>query len=135
MTGQEPRAIRARIVREGGVDAYAHLDAEFEGFHYAAGVSMRMQPRQDMVFHGEEGASCGSRLRSTPTSSGRRWLVHERGMERREERWPAANHYVLQVEAFNASVRTGAAYPCPLEFSRGTQAAIDMAYAGDTGQG
>jgi len=134
VTGQEPRAIRARIVREGGVDAYAHLDAEFEGFHYAAGVSMRMQPRQDMVFHGEEGLL---RLSApfNPNVFGPAVLVHERGMERREERWPAANHYVLQVEAFNASVRTGAAYPCPLEFSRGTQAAIDMAYAGDTGQG
>ena len=40
-----------------------------------------------------------------------------------------ANHYVLQVEAFGRSLREGAAYPCPLEFSRGTQAMIDAVYS------
>ena len=42
------------------------------------------------------------------------------------ERWPAANHYVLQVENFGRTLRDGAAYPCPLEFSKGTQRMIDM---------
>jgi hypothetical protein len=45
------------------------------------------------------------------------------------ERWPAANHYKLQVENFGHSIRTGAAYPCPLEFTRGTQVMIDAAFA------
>ena len=46
-------------------------------------------------------------------------------------RWPEVNHYVLQVENFGRSVRDGAAYPCPLEFSQGTQAMIDMVLAAE----
>ena len=44
------------------------------------------------------------------------------------DRFPTANHYVLQVEAFGRSVREGAAYPCPLEFVKGTQAMMDRVY-------
>jgi len=44
------------------------------------------------------------------------------------ERWPGVDHYKLQVEAFTAAIG-GADYACPLEFSRGTQAMIDMVYA------
>lgn len=44
------------------------------------------------------------------------------------ERWPGVNQYVLQVEAFCRSVREGASYPVPLEFSRGTQAMIDRVF-------
>ena len=49
------------------------------------------------------------------------------------ERWLGVNHYKLQVEAFSRSVRTGEAYPCPLEFVRGTQAMIDMVFAAARG--
>jgi hypothetical protein len=38
---------------------------------------------------------------------------------------------VLQVEAFGRSVREGVPYACPLEFSRGTQAMIDMVLAAE----
>jgi hypothetical protein len=50
-------------------------------------------------------------------------------MQVRTERFPGVNHYVLQVENFCRSVREVAPYPCPLEFSRGTQAMIDMVFA------
>jgi hypothetical protein len=39
------------------------------------------------------------------------------------------NHYELQAAAFNRAVREDADYPCPLEFSRGTQAMMDAAFA------
>ena len=42
------------------------------------------------------------------------------------ERFPGVNHYILQVEAFCKALREGGDYPCPLEFSRGTQRMIDM---------
>jgi hypothetical protein len=45
------------------------------------------------------------------------------------ERFPTENHYVHQVENFGRTVREGAAYPCPLEFSRGTQEVIDRVFA------
>jgi hypothetical protein len=44
------------------------------------------------------------------------------------ERWPAVNQYVLQVENFEASAAKGAAYPCPLSFSGGTQEMMDMVF-------
>ena len=47
---------------------------------------------------------------------------------RQVERWPAANHYVLQVEAFGAAARGEDDYACPLEFSRGSQAMMDMVF-------
>jgi hypothetical protein len=39
------------------------------------------------------------------------------------------NQDELQGAAFNRAVRDGGAYPCPLEFSRGTQAMMDEAFA------
>jgi predicted dehydrogenase len=51
------------------------------------------------------------------------------GLTRTFERFPAENHYVRQVEAFGATIRDGAPWACPLEFSRGTQAMIDRVFA------
>jgi hypothetical protein len=56
-------------------------------------------------------------------------LHHGPGLAVTTERWPADNHYVLQVEAFGRSVRDGEPYACPLEFTRGTQAMIDTIFA------
>ena len=50
---------------------------------------------------------------------------HRPGLVVETIRYPGADHYMLQVEAFCRSVRAAAAYPCPLEFSRGTQEMID----------
>jgi hypothetical protein len=55
--------------------------------------------------------------------------LHQPGLSVTTQRWPGSNHYVNQVEAFGNSVRTGAAYPCPLEFTRGTQDMIDQVFA------
>jgi predicted dehydrogenase len=128
VSGEEPVAVdHAHVRRENGVDVFAGLWARFPSFTYSGFTSMRMFPRQEVVFHGDEGV-----LRvgmgpfnanlfdlaqlSIETSSGARTL----------ERWPGVNHYVLQVENFGRSLREGADYPCPLEFSRGTQRMIDM---------
>ena len=46
----------------------------------------------------------------------------------RRERFPRVDQYQLQIEAFNRWVLDGEAFPCPLEFSRGNQAAIDAIY-------
>ena len=55
--------------------------------------------------------------------------LHRPGLELLVTRFPSVNQYELQVEAFGRSVLDGAAYPCPLEFSRGTQAMMDAAFA------
>ena len=45
---------RAEIDWDGGIDATARVMADFPDFHLDFYVSMRMAPRQVMVFHGEE---------------------------------------------------------------------------------
>jgi predicted dehydrogenase len=59
--------------------------------------------------------------------------LHRAGHSVCTERFPAANQYVLQVEAFAKAVQGGAAqggagYFPSLEFVRGTQAMMDAVY-------
>lgn len=127
-TGLEPTDVRARIQWDQGVDAYAAITARFGDADYAAFTSIRMHPRQEMVFHGERGVL---RL-PVPFNArvfGEARLELHRGSETLIERWPAVNHYELQAAAFHRTLREGVAYPCPLEFSRGTQAMMDAAFA------
>ena len=130
LTGQEPLSIPyAKIDYENGVDVFAQVAAKFDGFDYSATVSMRMFPRQEIVIHGEKGVlrlTCP--FNPTVHSQAELHLETEKNVIT-TERFPGTNHYVEQVEAFGRSVTTGAAYPCPLEFSKGTQEMIDMAYA------
>jgi predicted dehydrogenase len=129
VTGQEPLSLSALIDWENGIDVFADVHAAFDGFTYNAYTSIRMHPYQEMCFHGEAGL-----IRLTaPFNAGvfgeARVEWHKPGLAVEVMRYPAANHYVLQVEAFCRSVRDGVHYPCPLEFSRGTQAMIDQALA------
>lgn len=132
VTGQEPVAVPyAKLRFENGVDVFAQVSAEFETFTYSAIVSTRMFPRQQITFHGDKGV-----LRLTcPFNANLHDLaeltLENDGQTRLHERWPAANHYVTQVENFCATVQGEAAYPCPLEWSRGTQTMLDMIYAAD----
>ncbi|MDU9002705.1 Gfo/Idh/MocA family protein [Sedimentitalea todarodis] len=128
VTGAEPEDITARVRWQNGVDVFADVQAEFPGFTYAAYVSTRMHPYQEMLFHGETGV-----IRLTAPFNARvfgeaRIELHQPDLGVRVERFPADNHYVLQVEAFARSVRDGAEYPCSLEFSKGTQAMIDRVF-------
>lgn len=129
VTGAEPVDIPyAKIRYDHGVDVFAQVAANFAGFTYSAVVSMRMQPRQEMVFHGDRGV-----LRLTcPFNAGvfgvAEMTVETDGRQIVTEQWPQVNQYVLQVENFGAAARGGAAYPCPMSFSRGTQEMIDMVF-------
>ncbi len=129
VTGQEPLEItHADLTFENGVDVVARVAARFDGFSAHFVNSMRMQPYQDMLFHGDKGW-----LRLTapfnPQVYGEAKL--ELRTDAREEvfRFPDVNHYVLQVEAFCRAAQNGADYPWQLEDARGTQAMIDAVYA------
>ena len=127
-TGLEATDVQARIQWENGVDVYAAITARFGAADYVNFTSIRMHPRQEITFHGETGVL---RL-PVPFNArvfGEARLELQRGMETVIERWPAVNHYELQVAAFNRSVREGGDYACPLEFSRGTQVMMDAAFA------
>jgi predicted dehydrogenase len=130
VTGQEPGAIPfANLHLENDVDVYAQFAATFPDFAYSGMVSMRMHPRQQITFHGDKGV-----LRLTCPFNANVFDIAQLVLETDGncvtiERWPGVNHYVLQVENFGKALRGAAAYPCPLEFSRGTQVMMDMVFA------
>ncbi|WP_299826825.1 Gfo/Idh/MocA family protein [uncultured Roseobacter sp.] len=129
VTGQEPLSVPfAHIDYENGVDTFVQMAAKFLDFTYAAVISMRLFNRQEIVFHGDQGV-----LRVTcPFNAGvfdqAELCLESKVHSRVIERFPGVNHYVLQVEAFGASVRDGVPYACPLEFSKGTQVMMDMVF-------
>jgi len=90
---------------------------------------MRMFTRQQITFHGDAGVLQLTCPYNANLHDMAELVLENNGQTKVHERWPAANHYVLQVEAFEASVADGTAYPCPLEFSRGTQEMMDMVFA------
>ncbi len=132
VTGAEATDLSCRMIRENGVDVWAEVDAILEGplgrATYTAMTSMRLQNRQEVTFHGDKGLLkvANGPFNANLFAEARIELHH--GQTVTSERWPAANHYKLQVENFGRSIRTGAAYPCPLEFTRGTQVMIDRAF-------
>lgn len=128
-TGQEPAEIHADITFENGVDVYSHTRGRFDGFTFSLVNSMRMANRQHMSFHGSKGRITLTAPFNAAVFGEARIEIETTAGVVTTERFPSANHYVIQVENFCASVRTGADYPCPLEFSRGTQAMIDRVFA------
>jgi predicted dehydrogenase len=132
VTEAEPVELQARVLRENGVDVWAHVTGTMAGplgrFAYSAVTSMRMHNRQEMTFHGDKGVL---RVANAPFNANlfaEARIELSQGMTLTSERWPAVNQYVEQVEAFSRSIRTGAPYFSDLEFARGTQAMIDMVF-------
>ncbi|MBN8630333.1 MAG: Gfo/Idh/MocA family oxidoreductase [Rhodobacterales bacterium] len=133
VTGAEPVDVAARIHRDNGVDTFAQVAAVMEGprgrFTYGSMTSMRMYNRQVATFQGTRGMI---RLEGGPFNANVNDLaeveLHQNGNRVTVERFPTANQYKLQVEAFGKTVREGVPYPCPLEFVRGTQAMMDRVY-------
>lgn len=131
-TGAEPVDLSARIKRENGVDTWAQVVGEMEGprgrFTYSAMTSMRLPLRQEVVFMGERG-TITLRAPFNPGTFGEAQVeIRAPDGTIRIERWPRVNQYVEQVQNFARAARDGAPFPCPLEFSRGTQAMIDTVF-------
>lgn len=135
VTRAEPLKLASRIIRENGVDVFAQVTADMEGpgggFTYHAMTSMRLPPRQEVVFQGEDGV-----IRLTaPFNAGlfgeAQLHMFRPGQADHIERFPGARQYRNQVENFVKSVRTGAPYPWNLEDAKGTQAMIDKVFAQD----
>jgi predicted dehydrogenase len=134
VTGAEPVELSAQIKIEHGVDVFAQVNGVMDGptgrFTYGSMTAINLYNRQVVTFQGTKGMI---RLDGGPFNANVNNLaqieLHRDGNAVVTERWPAANHYVLQVEAFGTSVREGTPYACPLEFSKGTQAMIDTAFA------
>ena len=133
VTSSEPIDISARVILDGGIDSFAQVSGIMDGPHgrftYGSMTSMRLYNRQTVVFQGDKGMI---RLDGGPFNANVNDIaqveLHRAGNSVLTERFPTANQYVLQVEAFSHSVRTGAPYGPTLEFVRGTQAMMDAVY-------
>ncbi|PTX56662.1 putative dehydrogenase [Litoreibacter ponti] len=127
-TGLELSDLRAEIEWEGGVDTTASVQGRLGEAGYSGYVSTRMHLYQEVRFHGEGGVIRLTAPFNPNVYDAARIELHRAG-EVSIERFPAANHYVNQVEAFSAHLRDGADYPWSLEDAQGTQATIDAVYA------
>jgi len=130
-TGEEPKKARSKITWDNGIDATARVWAEFPSFSLDFYVSMRMHPRQEMVFHGSNGwikvlTPFNAKLYGDDVLE-----IRDQTGSIRLERFPMVDQYVQQINAFNSSILNSSDYPCTLEFSRGNQVMIDMIYAGE----
>lgn len=133
VTSSEPVDISARLIMDNGIDSFAQVAGILAGPHgkftYNSMTSMRLYNRQTVTFQGDRGMI---RLDGGPFNANVNDLaavsLHQAGNRVITERFPTANQYVLQVEAFGRSVREGVPYACPLEFVRGTQSMMDEVY-------
>jgi predicted dehydrogenase len=133
VTGSEPVDLSARLIMDNGIDSFAQVAGIMDGPHgrftYGSMTSMRLYNRQVVTFQGDRGMI---RVEGGPFNANVNDLakveLHKDGNRVITDRFPTANHYVLQVEAFGRSIRDGVAYPCPLEFVKGTQAMMDRVY-------
>jgi predicted dehydrogenase len=129
VTEAEPERVRADLHMENGVDTFARVWADFPGFSFSFYCGMRQAPRQEMVFHGEDGW-----LRLTAPFNARSYgdcRLDLRGPDGviRSEHHNGIDQYQLMIEAFGRSLRDSAPFACPLEFSRGNQLMIDAILA------
>ncbi len=130
VTGEEPEEILStRIDWDGDLDTTAEMTARFPSFHYSGMVSMRLAPYQEMVFHGDVAVMKLTAPFNAGSYGEAQVELLESGFTSRIWRYPTDNQYVIQIEAFNNAVLNGTEFPCPLEFSRGTQAMMDMVLA------
>lgn len=133
VTGAEPVDLTARLVMQNGVDTTAQVAAVMQTaagqrFTYGSTTCIRAYNRQVATFQGTRGMV---RLEGGPFNANvndlARVELHQSGNRVTVERFPGINQYVLQVEAFGRAIRGEAAFPCTLEFVRGTQSMIDQA--------
>ena len=130
LTDEEPQEIsNSSIIWENNVDVWASVTAQFPSFKFIAITSMRMQPRQEMNFHGTDGLIKLTAPFNPQVFGQADVHLYQEGNQAKLFSFPRENHYVNQLEAFGLSVKNGIKYPCSLEFSQGTQRMIDMVFA------
>jgi predicted dehydrogenase len=135
VTGAEPEldSLQSRIRFENGVDVYAQVTGRFTGptgpFTYSSITSMRLFPRQEVVFQGETGLIRLTAPFNANIFGEARVELHKPGLSVTVERFPDARQYKLQVEAFGRSALTGAPYAWPLEQAKASQTMIDRVFA------
>ena len=135
VTGAEPEldSLQSRLRFENGVDVYAQVTGRFNGpggpVTDSSITSMRLFPRQEVVFQGETGLIRLTAPFNANIFGEARVELHKPGLSVTVERFPDARQYKLQVEAFGRSALTGAPYAWPLEQAKASQTMIDRVFA------
>ena len=128
-TGQDPVEItHADIDDLGGVDVMARVSARFDGFSAHWVTAMNVHATQRMAFLGSDGRIDVTAPFNPATYGEARVELTQKDGALRVERWPGVAQYVNQVEAFGASITTGAPFAWTLEDAQATQAVIDAVY-------
>lgn len=128
VTGQEPISVAAQIDWEDGIDTTAHVQARFPGFAYQMTTSMRLCPRQEVIFHGTKGVLRVTAPFNAGTFGEATVTLQMADHTVQQFRYPDARQYKNQVEAFGRAIRGVAPFPWTLEDAKGTQSFIDRAY-------
>lgn len=128
-TGQEPTPTHVDWVLENGVDTSAWVAMAAGDIRFNFHLSMRTTKHQQMTFHGTKGAL----TLQTPFNA-YYWgeaQIHLTRSDTEAEviRFPQVDQYIQQVEGVAAHALDGTPFGNPLEFTRGTQAALDAIFA------
>lgn len=130
-TGREPVRVQATIERDAtfGTDTYASVRADFGGFELSFYIATQLAARQTMVFHGDKGFI----EVASPFNAGRYddhvVTLHNRDHDKAEVfRFPDAQQYRLQVEAFVRAAKGGSDRIFTLEESVLNQKVIDAIF-------
>ncbi|MFU0505969.1 Gfo/Idh/MocA family protein [Pseudaminobacter sp. NGMCC 1.201702] len=130
-TGGEPARVQATIERDGtfGTDNYSSVRVDFGDFELSFYLSTQMAARQSMVFHGEEGfIEVASPFNAGLYDHHRIELHNQKHTAAQIFRFPGAQQYRLQLEAFARAANGGGDTVFTLENSVLNQKVIDAIF-------
>ncbi len=130
-TGAEPTDFCARLGWKYGVDVTAQIWANFGATTCSIYMSMEAPERQYVSYHGTKGTIELQAPFNPVVYKEAQIRITRPGWSEEVVRMPRDRQYINQVEAFGRTITTGAAYPVPLEFSRGTQDTLEAVYGAD----
>lgn len=131
VTAREPLRVQASIERDKtfGTDIYSSVRADFGDFELSFYLSTQMAARQSMVFHGDKGfVEVASSFNAGLYDHHRIELHNQDHTETQVFRFPGAQQYRLQVEAFARVAAGGEGRLFSLEESVLNQKVIDAIF-------
>jgi predicted dehydrogenase len=130
-TGKEPLRVQATVERDKkfGTDSYSSIKADFGGFDLSFYLSTQLAARQVMLFHGDKGfLEVHAPFNAGGYGDHVITLNNQGHSEATVYRFPAAQQYRLQAEAFARAARGETAAIFTLEDSVKNQKVIDAIY-------
>ncbi|MGS1095121.1 Gfo/Idh/MocA family protein [Aquamicrobium terrae] len=137
-TGGKPVRVQATIERDEtfGTDIYSSVRADFGGFELSFYLSTQMAARQIMVFHGDKGFIEIASPFNAGLYDDQRVTLHNQDHDAAQLfRFPGAQQYRLQVEAFVRAAAGGRDRVFTLEDSVANQKVIDAIFRAGTHDG